>query len=110
MLTEILGRWQIADNTCTATLTVDRPSSVNISFEWSREPGPSENERLNVILPEIVDAALEILEECAALSRATLDLIADGKLCRVGIEDGLFLYARTDQGRSPDGDANSSTV
>jgi hypothetical protein len=102
MLIETFGRWQIADNVCTAILTVDRPRSISISFEWSREPGPTENEHLNIILPDIAASALEVLDECAALSRATLDLIADGKLCRIGIKDGLFLYALTDQAQPPD--------
>jgi hypothetical protein len=113
MLTRTLGSWQIADNTCTATLVIDRPRSINITFEWRREPGPTENEHLNVILPDIVASALEALEEYAAFCQATLGLIGDGKVCRIGIRDGLFIYAATHQERPRDSigyDDTSSVV
>jgi hypothetical protein len=96
MLTAALGSWQIADNMCTATLVIDRPHSINISLEWSRQPGPTEIEHLNVALPEIVGSALESVEQFATMCQAILDLIADGRLCRIGIKDGLFVYASTD--------------
>jgi hypothetical protein len=98
MLTRTLGSWQIADNTCTATLAIDRPRSINITFEWSREPGPTEIEHLDVVLPDIVGSALEAVEQFAAMCEAVVDLIADGRVCRIGIKDELFVYAATEQG------------
>jgi hypothetical protein len=94
--TEYLGSWQIAGNTCEATLLMDRPRSITISFEWNREPGPTENEHLAMALPDIVASALETVEQLAALCEEIQHLIAEGKLCRIGIRDGLFVYARTD--------------
>lgn len=97
MLTKTLGSWQIADNTCTATLAIDRPRSINISLEWSREPGPTEIEHLDVVLPDIVGSALEAVEQFAVMCEAIVGLIAVGDLCRIGIKDGRFIYAATDR-------------
>jgi hypothetical protein len=95
MLTRTLGTWQIAGNPCTATLAIDRPRSINISLEWGREPGPTEIEHLDVTLPDIIEAALGPVEQFAAICESLLELIADGRICRVGIKDGLFVYAGT---------------
>jgi hypothetical protein len=97
VLSRYLGAWQIAGNTCEATLSVDRPRSITISFEWSRDPGPTENEHLQTALPDIVGSALEALEEFASISEAIQGLIAEGKVCRIGLRDGLFVYATTDR-------------
>jgi hypothetical protein len=102
VLSKYLGTWQIAGNTCEATLSVDRPRSITISFEWSRDPGPTENEHLEMALPDIVGAAGEAVEELAAIGEAVQGLIAEGRICRIGIRDGLFVYAATDPD-TPDG-------
>jgi hypothetical protein len=107
MLTRTLGTWQIAANTCTATLSIDRPRSINISLDWASEPGPTEIEHLNVALPEIVGSALEAVEQFATMCEAILDLIADGRVCRAGIKNGLFVYATTESGPSS-GDSSPS--
>ncbi len=80
----------------TATLAIDRPRSINISLEWAREPGPTEIEHLDVTLPDIVGSALEAVEQFATMCEALVDLIGDRRICRIGIKDGLFLYAGTD--------------
>jgi hypothetical protein len=91
----LLGVWPIAGNTCEATLSVDRPWSIGISLKWSRDPGPSEKEHLDTVLPEIVGSAREAVRELAAIGEAIQGLIAEGKMCRIGIRDGLFVYALT---------------
>jgi hypothetical protein len=95
VISKNLGAWQIAGNTCEAILSVDRPRSITISLEWRRAPGPTENEHLELALPDIVGSALEAVEELAAIGEAIQDLIAEGKVCRIGIRDGLFIYAST---------------
>jgi hypothetical protein len=96
VLSRYLGSWPIAGNTCEATLSVDRPRSITISFEWSHDPGPSENEHLAIALPDIVAAASQAVEELAALVATMQDLLITGKICRIGIRDGCFIYAATD--------------
>jgi len=95
MTNKYLGTWQIAGNTCEAILSVDRPRSITISFDWSRDPGPTENEHLARALPDIVGSALESVEELAAIVEHIQDLVAEGSICRIGIRDGLFVYAAT---------------
>jgi hypothetical protein len=102
VFTKYLGAWQIAGNTCEATISVDRPRAITISFAWTRDPGPTENEHLELVLPDIVGSALDVIEHCAAMGEAIQDLIAEGKLCRIGIRDGLFVHARTDADRPDD--------
>ena len=96
MLSTCLGAWQIAGNTCEATLSVDRPRSISIGLKWSREPGPIDNEHLAIALPEIVESALHAIEELAEISEAIQSLLAEGKICRIGIREGCFVYASTD--------------
>jgi hypothetical protein len=96
VLSTHLGTWQIAGNTCEAILLLDRPRSITISLEWGRGPGPTENEHLRLALPDIVGSALEVIERLAAISEAIQGLVAEGKLCRIGIRDGSFIYAATD--------------
>jgi hypothetical protein len=91
-ITKPLGTWKIADNTCDATLALERPRSISISFEWGHEPGPAEHEHLGVILPDIVRSALQSVEEYAAICQAIQVLLADGRICRTGIRDGQFVY------------------
>src|SRR5262249_51057975 len=88
-----LGSWPVAGNTCAAVLSVDRPRALTISFEWSRDPGPTENEHLDIVLPDIMEAALDAVEQLAGIGQALQQLVADGKLCRIGIRDGAFVYA-----------------
>jgi hypothetical protein len=97
MLNTCLGAWQIAGNTCEATLSVDRPRSINIGLVWTREPGATENEHLSTVLPEIVKSALDAVEQLAEITETILDLIAQGKVCRIGIKEGFFVYAATDR-------------
>ena len=87
-----LGTWNIGGSDCTAALDFDWGRSVNISLKWSREPGPVEHEHLAVILPDILKSALESVEESAAMFKRGLEAIAEGRMCRSGIEDGVFLY------------------
>jgi hypothetical protein len=93
-----LGSWQIAGNTCDAVLSVDRPRAITISFEWGREPGPTENEHLEIVLPDIMEAALNAVEQLAGIGEAIQELVANGKVCRIGIRDGAFVYAATEPG------------
>ena len=102
MLERTLGTWQIAGSDCTATLDFDWGRSVNILLQWSREPGPVQHEHLTLILPEIVSSALSFIEEGAALGERVLDAIAEGRLCRSGIEDELFTYEAIDRDQRPD--------
>jgi len=92
MVEKTLGTWQIAGSNCTATLDFDWGRSVNISLQWSRQPGPVENEQLALMLPDIIRSALQFVEEGAALCEGVLDAIAEGRVCRSGIKDGVFLY------------------
>jgi hypothetical protein len=103
MLTQPLGTWSFAGNNCTATLDFDWGRSVNISLRWSREPGPTEHEHLALILPDIVGAALDAVWVGAATCETVLELIADGRVCRSGIKDGLFEYEAL--GQNPPGAA-----
>jgi len=91
-----LGAWKVAGNTCHATLSVDRPRSLSIALEWSREPGPTENEQLDFVLPHIVGTACAAVEEIASISQIVVDLIAEGKVYRSEIKDGWFGYSATD--------------
>jgi hypothetical protein len=43
-----------------------------------------------------VKTALDAVEQLAGIGEAILQLVAEGKLCRIGIRDGLFVYAATD--------------
>ena len=95
MISTNLGSWQIAGNTCEAMFSVDRPRAITISFEWSREPGPTENEHLQIVLPDIMEAALDAVQQLAGIGEAIQQLVADGKVCRIGIRDGAFVYAAT---------------
>jgi len=105
-VTRTLGTWQIAGNTCTATLAIDRPQSINISLEWAREPGPTEIEHLSLTLPDIMESALEAVQRSAEISEALLELIADGRIYRDGIKDGVFLYAAIES-EQPPGDSST---
>jgi hypothetical protein len=89
---KILGTWRIADSDCTAALDFDWGRSINISLQWSREPGPVEHERLTLILPDIVRSALNYIEKGAALCEGVLEAIAGGLMCRSGIEDEMLTY------------------
>jgi hypothetical protein len=97
MVESTLGTWQIAGSSCTATVDFDWGRSVNISLQWSRQPGPMEHEQLALALPEIIRAAVQFVEERAALCEGVLDAIADGRVCRSGIEDDVFLYEAIDR-------------
>ena len=101
MLTRTLGTWQIAASDCTATLDFDRGRSVTISLQWSREPGPIEHEHLAALLPDILKSALESVEQSAAMFERVLDAIANGRICRSGVEDGVFTYEAIDTDRDP---------
>jgi hypothetical protein len=101
VLSTNLGSWQIAGNTCEAILSVDRPRSITISLKWSREPGPAENEHLETVLPDIMEATLDAVGQLAEIGEAIQQLIADGKVCRIGVRDGAFVYAATKPG-TPD--------
>jgi hypothetical protein len=103
MLEKTLGTWQIAGSDCTASLGFDWGRSVNISLQWSREPGPVQHEHLALILPDIVRTALSFLEDGAALCEGVLDAIAEGRMCRSGIEDELFTYEAVDRNQRSDG-------
>jgi hypothetical protein len=81
---------------CETTLSIDGPRSITISLEWSRDPGPTENEHLDLVLPGIVMLALDAVEELAGIGEAIRQLVAEGKLCRIGTRDGSFVYAATD--------------
>ena len=101
MLEKTLGTWQIAGSYCTATLDFDWGRSVNISLQWSREPGPLQREHLTLILPDIVRSALSFVDEGAALAERVLDAIAEGRIYRSGIEDEVFTYEAIDSDRRP---------
>jgi hypothetical protein len=79
-------------------LSLDRPRAITVSFKWSRDPGPTENEHLQMVLPDILEAALSAVEQLAGIGEAIQQLVADGKICRIGIRDGLFVYAATEPG------------
>src|SRR5262245_9577396 len=98
VLNTSLGTWQIAGNTCEAMLSVDRPRANTISFKWSREPGPNEHEHLDAVLPDIMEAALDAVGQLAEIGEAIQQLVADGKVCRIGIRNGAFVYAATTPG------------
>jgi hypothetical protein len=83
-------------------LSVDRPRAITISLKWSREPGPTENEHLETVLPDIMEAALDAVGQLAEIGEALQQLVADGKVCRIGIRDGAFVYAATEPG-TPNG-------
>jgi hypothetical protein len=102
VLSTNLGTWQIAGNACEATLSVDRPRVITISLAWSRDPGPTENEHLQIALPDIVEAALDAVEQLAGIGEAIQQLLADGKICRIGTRDGAFVYAATDADKPDD--------
>jgi hypothetical protein len=55
-----------------------------------------------LILPDIVRSALSFVEEGAALAERVLDAIAEGRMCRSGIEDELFMYEAIDRDQRPD--------
>jgi len=93
-----LGTWQIAANTCQATLSIDARRTITISLEWTRDPGPTENEHVEIALPDIVAAALDAVENLAETSKTIQHLVAEGKICRIGVKDGLFLYGATHAG------------
>jgi hypothetical protein len=81
-------------------LSINAPRAITISLEWSRDPGPTENEHLHIALPDIVAAALDAVEKLAEMSEAIQHLVAEGKVCRIGIKDGLFVYGATHAGPS----------
>jgi hypothetical protein len=72
------------------------PSRSPLSGPATR--GPTENEHVEIALPDIVAAALDAVENLAESSKAIQHLVAEGRICRTGIKDGLFLYGATHAG------------
>jgi len=77
-------------------LSVDRPRVITIFLLWCRNTGPTENEHLQIVLPDIMEAALDAVIQLAEIGETIQQLVADGRVCRIGIRDGAFVYAATD--------------
>ena len=58
-------------------------------------------------LPDIIESALEAVEQFAAICESLLGLVADGHICPIAIRNGQFVYAATEAGASS-GDSSPS--